>query len=107
ADGNAAFVEQLHGEVNRAHLSPGFRNLRPDEHAGFGSVDVPAESFESIAEGVAARLVFAGNGLDSRIAVTHCDDGRDLRGLKDSVIVITLDGAQRADHFRVAAAEAN
>ena len=56
---------------------------------------------------VAAVLVFLGDRFDGRFAVPHGDDGGDLHGLEDAVVVVAFDRREGPDHFAVAAAEAD
>ena len=87
----------------RSHLRrPGLGNFGPDEHAGLGALDWPADAFQPFAEHVAAALIDGRLGLDRRVGVAQGHDGGDLDGPEHAVIVIALDRRQGADHLGVA-----
>ncbi len=77
----------------------------PDEHGCFGWIDFPFDSLALLDEYIASFFVDEGLFLDFGIAFAHADDGGDLNGLEDPVIVIAFDCAERFDEFFVADAE--
>ena len=100
-------MKQLHGEIDRAHLSPRFWNFRPDEHPGLRLFDVPANSGQPVDQCVASDLIFLCNRFDSRLTVSQGDDRRNLTRLENTVIVIAFDCGERTDHLAVSRAESD
>src|SRR5262249_15835369 len=91
ADSNFGFFEQFQGEVDGAKsVAPFLGVLRPDEHAGFRPVHVPANAAQAVYQHVAAALILGGLTIHQFIAVAQGEDAGNLNGLEDAVVVVAL-----------------
>jgi hypothetical protein len=107
-DGDAAFVQQLHGELDRAHALPFFRHFDQTNIPAFGHNRIPADAPQSVTQGIAAESDIRPPSCRShRIAMSHGHDRGDLNRSENPVVVVTFDRRQSSHHFTIAAAEAD
>ncbi len=108
SDGDVGIFEKAEAKIEGTlSLEVLVGDLGPDEHAGAGGFDIPADLAEPFDENIAALFIDRALLLDELVAVAEGHNGGDLDGGEVAVVVVTLDGGECADHFMVAAAESD
>src|SRR5512143_2200191 len=88
-------------KLERSNPLEGLSNLRPDEHGGLRSLDVPTHLIQPIYEHVPAGLICIGDFFYALLRPVQRDDGRDLDRLKHAVVEVALDLDEGAHHVLV------
>src|SRR5438552_3705149 len=100
-------LEQAFGELDRAELAVGLRDLRPHVHRSLRLLDHPADVVQRLHHHVAPLLVGAAHFLDAFLRPFERDDGGDLHRREAAVVVVALDARERMHQVLVADHEAD